>query len=98
MSDYKPDAVGYWIYKDPGATLDYPMDWSLWLQIDEVIVSSVWEVPAGLEIESQQTSDSGTIVWLSGGINGQTYVVTNRITTDIGRIEERSFRIKIKQR
>jgi len=44
-----------------------------------------------------KTATSAT-VWLSGGTAGQSYIVTNRITTAAGRTEDRSFTIRVEER
>lgn len=94
--------------KDPDARLDYVIDWAAALQDangDQVdfIVGSAWAVddPA-LTIESSPFAPSftatTTTVWLSGGVAGTDYAVTNRITTDDGRIDDRTIRIKVQER
>ena len=83
--------------KDPSAILDYSIDWSLWLNGDTIATSS-WTVPTGLTKVSDTKNDSSTTVWLSGGTLGQTYTVTNRITTANGRTDERSIIIKVEDR
>lgn len=83
--------------KDPAAILDYSIDWSLWLNGDTIATSS-WTVPAGLTKQSDTNNTSSTTVWLSGGTLGQTYTVTNRITTANGRTDERSILIKVEDR
>ncbi len=83
--------------KDPSAVLDYMIDWSRWLKGD-TIQTSQWTVPAGLALVSQTNTTTTTTVWLSGGTAGQTYTVTNRITTASGRTDERSIIIKVEDR
>lgn len=98
MNGFAEDIAGYWIAKDPSATLDYVLDWSTWLIPGETISAAVWTIPAGITKTSEVTVPTGTIAWLSGGIAGQTYMITCRITTTAGRVDERSFRVKVKQR
>lgn len=83
--------------KDPSAILDYSIDWSLWLNGD-TIQSSSWTVPQGLTKASETNNSTSATVWLSGGILGQTYTVTNRVTTTNGRTDERSILIKVEDR
>jgi len=83
--------------KDPDAILDYAVDWSRWLAGDTV-ASSVWIVPTGLTKATESNTATKAIVWLSGGTAGQTYTVTNRITTAAGRTEDRSFTIRVEER
>lgn len=83
--------------KDPNAVLDYSIDWTRWLAGDQ-IAASEWLVPSGLtKMADSKTSTSAT-VWLSGGTAGQSYIVTNRITTAAGRTEDRSFTIRVEER
>ena len=83
--------------KDPNAKLDYTIDWTQWLDTD-TITASTWEVSSTeLTIESNSNTNTATTVWLSAGLAGQIYTVTNRITTTLGRIQDQSFRLKIKE-
>lgn len=84
--------------KDPKAVLDYSVDWSKWLAGDQVATSD-WSVsdPA-LEAAGDSNGPTRTTVWLSGGTAGQSYTVTNQITTSGGRTDERSFTIQVQDR
>lgn len=87
-------------YKDPSATLDYSIVWTSWLTATETIATSTWAVSpndATLTVVSSSNSTIDTVIWLSGGTLGVTYVITNRITTTSAtpRIDERSFSLKI---
>lgn len=83
--------------KDPNATLDYAVDWSRWLAGDE-IATSTWIIPVGLTALGASNTPTKATVWLAGGVVGQSYVVTNRITTTGGRTEDRSFTLLVKER
>ena len=83
--------------KDPDAVLDYAVDWLRWLAGDE-IATSVWIVPDGLTRVSDAATTTKATVWLSGGTAGQSYTLTNRITTTGGRTEDRSFILKLEER
>lgn len=83
--------------KDPNAVLDYTIDWTRWLAADQ-IAASEWLVPAGLTKVGDSKTVSSATVWLSGGTAGQSYTVTNRITTTGGRTEDRSFTIRVEER
>ena len=83
--------------KDPNAKLDYTIDWIRWLDTD-TITASTWEVSSPeLIIMDSSNTHTTTTVWLSAGLAGQFYTVTNRITTTLGRIQDQSFRLKIKE-
>lgn len=99
QSDFQQDAAGWWIPKDPAATLDYTLDWSTngWLGLD-TIASVVWTVPAGITKTAASNTPTGATVWLSGGTLATSYIITCRITTAAGRTDERSFRVIIKDR
>lgn len=85
------------IEKDPDANLDYGFLWGKWLGTD-TIVQSTWIVPDGLTSINSTFTSNTTIVWVSGGILGQTYTITNRITTAAGRTDDRSITLYIKNR
>lgn len=88
------------ILKDPDAHLDYGCDWSAggWLAEGEQITTSEWIVPAGLTVESESNTPTVATVWLSGGEVYVTYKVTNRITTNQGRTDDRTLNIFVTQR
>jgi hypothetical protein len=85
--------------KDPDASLDYGFDWSEWLASGDTIATSTWiSTPVGLTIYDTAFGDDATLCWISGGTDGTTYLVTNRITTLDGRIEDRTFELVVAQR
>ncbi|HZT32755.1 MAG TPA: hypothetical protein VFA33_22900 [Bryobacteraceae bacterium] len=84
--------------KDPDAVLDYSVDWSKWLAGDQ-IQTSAWSVSdTALQATDESNTLTRTTVWLSGGVAGQPYTVTNRITTSSGRTDDRSFIIQVQDR
>ena len=103
MTAFKNDATGPWIEKDPEATLDFDVDWSVafnsWLAGD-TIASVAWTVEAGLTKAAESNSTTVAKVWLSGGTAGTTYAVTCRITTAStpARVDVRTFRVRVVQR
>jgi hypothetical protein len=84
---YAPD-------KDPQATLDYTIDWAQWLAGDTIQTSS-WIVQTGITLSASSNTTTTTTVWLSLGTAGQTYKVTNMITTTAGRTTEQSFNVRV---
>jgi hypothetical protein len=88
--------------KDPDATLDFVQSWDAWLDaIDggDTITDAEWIIPSGLTEAAPSTVTTTTAtVWLSGGTAGTDYDVTCRITTDGGRIDDRTIRIQVRQR
>lgn len=89
---------------DPDALLDYAVDWTSWLAVGEAISSVVWTVPAGLTEESSPVGwsepdpDNARTVWISGGAAGTDYTVGCKITTDVGRVDERSIVLEAQER
>ena len=96
------------ILKDPDAVLDYTIDWqprdNPYLESDETISSSSWSAsPSGIiddgtEVSSPTNTNTTSTVWLVGGTVGTTYMVTNSISTDKNRKDDRSFYVQIKER
>lgn len=88
--------------KDPNSVLPFTCDWSAWLaNEDDTAASATWIVPAGI---TQETSPAPTLdggkatVWLSGGTLGEEYLVTCRLTTTGGRVDDRTIQIKVRAR
>jgi hypothetical protein len=82
--------------KDPQAVLDFHVAWADWLEGD-TITASAWSVPAGLSVVVDTFIASAATVWLSGGVLGKKYVVTNSITTAAGRQQDYTFAVAIRQ-
>ena len=100
---------------DVDAKLDYPFDWrglthgvegaeSDWLEEDEQITGAdvTIDPPGELAlIQAVTTSDGRVEVWLEGGVAGNSYKVSCRITTDnapVPRVDERTIQIHVKER
>lgn len=85
--------------KDPDAILDYSIDWAAFLGDGESVALSLWHiVPSeadGLTLLSESASGTSHLAMVSGGIPGHVYRLTNRVTTDLGRTDDRSFLIRI---
>ena len=84
--------------KDPDAELDYAFDWTTWLQETETISSYIITVAAGITKDSDTKNAGIVTVWLSGGTEGETYTVACRITTSMGRTDERTVGIVMAER
>ena len=85
--------------KDPDATLDYSIQWSSWLTSGDTIADAEWVIPAGLtEAAASSVTSTTATCWLSGGTVGERYVVTCRVTTAGGRIDDRSILIRCVER
>lgn len=82
--------------KDPADVRDYTRDWTPWLtDREDEIASSTWTADDGITVDDSTSDTLTATVWLSGGTAGETYTVTNRITTEGGRTLEKSINVKI---
>lgn len=66
--------------KDPDADIRVTFDWSNWLPPGETIATTVWDVPGDFTFVDLSTPTAGVLL-LSGGRNGRTYSIMQRITT-----------------
>jgi predicted Abi (CAAX) family protease len=97
-SDSAHDSTVRQAYKDPDATLDYVWDWTAWLTDDETIATVEWIVPDGITQGDTSNTTTTATTWFSGGTVGDSYPITCRITTDQGRIDDRTKTLRIKDR
>jgi hypothetical protein len=91
--------------KDPAAVLDFGFDWSLWLATGETITTSTWTLPpdltspaVGLTENSHSHNTTASTIWLLAGVDGEDYIITNHIHTSAGRDDDRSLKIKVRNR
>lgn len=80
--------------KHSSAVKDYSIDYSRWLGTDR-IASAVWYYPTGITAVSVTATTAVATIWLSGGVPGNVYTISNMIWTSAGRIEVQSFEIGI---
>ncbi|HTG95709.1 MAG TPA: hypothetical protein VL866_24115 [Pyrinomonadaceae bacterium] len=84
--------------QDPNAVLDYPFDWSTYLAGD-TIQTSVFSADSGIMVESDAILDpSNTVVWLSGGVKGKRYAITNHVKTAGAREDDWTIYVLVKER
>lgn len=82
--------------KFQGALLDYTVNWGdNWLGSD-TLATSTWTIPSALSTVATSFDDDNAIVWVSGGVVGQTYMMENHITTANGRVNMRPIYLRIK--
>jgi hypothetical protein len=85
--------------KDPSAVLDYQFDWTLWLVGSETITSHTVTVSGAGLVKDSDAEDGGMVtVWLSGGTPGAWCTVACRVTTSVGRVDERSVHLWVRNR
>jgi len=88
-------------FRGPGAELDHGFDWAElgYLEPGETIIESNWALDPGLtRITSSIIVGTKTVVWVSGGVVGQDYVITNSFRTSAGRSDSRSHLLKVRRR
>jgi len=90
------------LLKDPGAALDYGVDWGSEYLSGDVIATSGWTVEpvevGGLAIAGQANDLLRSTVTLSAGVAGHLYRLTNTVVTTGGRTDSRSFTIRVEKR
>lgn len=85
--------------KDPDAVLDYPINFNDWLTaISDTYASHAVTTSGTLVCDSSACIAGIITVWLSGGTLGETETFTVRITTAGGRIDDRTYYLKISER
>lgn len=94
-----------WPAKDPDDVLDYPLDWSEQMAIDDDDTIADYEViieEGTVEVDTTKATaglsftDTETRVWLKNGTIGETCEIVNRITTAAGRVYDHTRTLKIK--
>jgi len=90
------------LLKDPGATLDYAVDWGADYLDNDVIAESRWAVvpaePGGVLVLGASFDDKVATVTAAGGTAGRQYRLTNHVVTASGREDERSLVLRVEQR
>lgn len=88
--------------KDPGAILDYSVDWGAEYLDGDVIVASNFEVrpvePGGAAITASSFGPAVAIVTVGGGIAGHIYRLVNHVVLQSGIEDERTIVLRVEQR
>ena len=83
--------------KDPQSSLDYVWDWSDWLGEDTIASHDV-TAETGITVDSSTATTTAVTVWLAGGTNDVDYDVKVTIDTAAGRTDERTSKIRVRQK
>ena len=101
-----------WPPKDKDETLDYSVDWSRALDSEETIQSASWFIVdssdakvsfnpgvtvEGLKNLTQTNTTTVATIFLSLGTDNREYKLYNSVTTSVGRVKERSVKIRIRE-
>lgn len=97
METYTPDRNGIpTIKKTVPGSLDYSFDFTAWLAaIADTATAYQITTPAGITKVSDMRAAGVVTVWLAGGTVGSTYQVKCRITTNAGRVDERTINVQV---
>lgn len=107
QTGFKRDVQGTYIVKDPGAQIVYTLDWTEWLATGSNVATSSWTISTVTgdgnlslhEVSSGTTaSDKHTYIEVSRGTHGNTYTLTNTVTTSTGSTDVRRFRVRVEDR
>jgi alkylhydroperoxidase family enzyme len=78
--------------KDPDENIGVVINWAAPLGAD-TISSSTWVIESGITLDSDTNTTTTATAILTGGVRGNTYNCTNRVTTAAGRIWDRTVRV-----
>lgn len=86
------------VQKQSAEYLDYDVDFTEWMPNGDIITSAEVTVSPAGELTSNNIMILNPIVkfWLADGVNGSTYKLTVKITTDGGRIKEDELKIRVR--
>ena len=94
--------MGDYHLKDPGAALDYRIDWGGVLADGMTLVSSAWSVEpdeaGGLAADGGALTGAAAVTRLSGGVAGHVYRLCNRVTFSDGSADERTLVVRVEER
>ena len=84
---------------DPSARVDYSVDWTDWMAAGDAIATSAWEIaPSGPTLTGETVAGAATQVFVENCVAAGVYRLTNRITTNQGRTDERSIVLRCEER
>lgn len=86
--------------KDPGALVDYSVEWTADYLAGATITGSTWAVtPAGgVTVEASAIAPGRTMVTLAGGHAGIVYHILNRVNLSNGRRDARLLVLRVEDR
>lgn len=95
MVAYQPVTLMH-VMKDPSDVVEVGIDWRPELE-GANISTSTWAAEAGLTVDSSSRSNGTANAFISGGVSGSNYRLTNTITTSDNQTLNRSFIITVKE-
>ena len=79
------------------SVLDIGINWGDWLNQGDTIITSEWTADPEITISRQQLTTTSTSCYIAGGVDGKTYRIFNKITTDNDLVESRFITISIEE-
>ena len=79
------------------SVLDIGINWADWLNQGDTIATSEWTADPEITISRQQLTTTSTSCYIAGGVDGKTYRIFNKITTDNDLVESRFITISIEE-
>ena len=90
------------LLKDPGAALDYSVDWGAEYLGGDQLVQSDWSVepnePGGVAIAASAFDSATSTVKALGGLSGRLYRLVNTVLLASGRVDNRSIVLRVEKR
>lgn len=84
--------------KQPAEILDYDVDYTEWFEgRQDTPASHVVIVPSGITKVSDALTGMTVKVVLGGGLAGEKYKITVRLTTAAGLVKEADFELRVKE-
>lgn len=81
--------------KDPDEIVLRTIEWDDRIST-YTVDSSTWIVPTGITKDDDDFDDTSTTIKLSGGTEGVTYSLVNRVVLSSGEILDQTVKIKVK--
>lgn len=83
---------------DPQASLRYGQDWTDWLAVGETITAATATAPTGITISAVSAASPFVYFTATGGTDGTDYDVVVHVTSSTGEQDDRTTRLKCRQR
>jgi hypothetical protein len=85
--------------KQPAEVQDYDVSFVNWLAaLGDTGASATATATTGITLVSTTFTSGVVKVWLSGGVDGQSYTVVINVTTTGGRVKQSEIVIKVKDK
>ena len=90
------------VLKDPGAALDYAVDWGAEYLNGDTLLQSEWQVrpdeAGGVTVVDSSFDDRLATVTAQGGIAGRLYQLVNTVVLASGLADSRSITLRVEKR